>query len=404
MKLGKKTREINWRYLALAFILSLSLWVFVTIQDNPMAEQLFEVPVDYVNLADNLAISDKAETVKLRLSGTANILDNVAASDIRVYVDLTGAVLGQNKLRLNFDLPNNTQLSSADFTETTLLVDELAQVQLPVQVEYSGLNKLGEGYMALEPFLTPNEVVLSGAEDKLALIDKVFVTVNLGGSEANYRASLPVNVRDSFGNSLLSWVQVEPALVDVLVPVVGSQPSKLAPVRVTLSGRPAEGYVVSRVVTDPQLATVLGPQALLDNLDYIYTSAVNINGTTGTVTENVTLLAVDGVTIDRTADYAVMVVIEREESKRLRDVVVSLTNADANYNYTLDVNTVDVEVRGAASAVNGMTSAEVTASLDVGGLVPGVNILPVQAATGSNVQIVTAEPLYIQVNVSEKQQ
>ncbi len=269
MKIGKKTREINWRYLALAFILSLSLWVFVTIQDNPMAEQLFEVPVDYVNLADNLAISDKAETVKLRLSGTANILDNVAASDIRVYVDLTGAVLGQNKLRLNFDLPNNTQLSSADFTETTLLVDELAQVQLPVQVEYSGLNKLGEGYMALEPFLTPNEVVLSGAEDKLALIDKVFVTVNLGGSEANYRASLPVNVRDSFGNSLLSWVQVEPALVDVLVPVVGSQPSKLAPVRVTLSGRPAEGYVVSRVVTDPQLATVLGPQALLDNLDYI---------------------------------------------------------------------------------------------------------------------------------------
>lgn len=398
----KKAREINWGYLALAFILSLGLWVFVTVQDNPMVEQLYEVPIDYVNLSDNLAISDKTDTVKLRLSGTANVLDNVAASDINVYVDLTSAVLGQNTVRLNFDLPNNTQLSSADFTETTVLIDELAQVQLPVEVEYSGLDKLPEGYMALTPFLTPNEVVLSGAEDKLALIDKVFVTVNIGGAEANYRASLPVNVLDSFGNSLLSWVQVKPGLVDVLVPVVGRQPSKVAPVRVTLSGRPAEGYVVSRVVTDPAVVTVLGAQGLLDNLDYIYTSAVNIDGATATITEKVTLLGVDGLNIDRSSDYAVMVVIEREESRELNDVVVSVSNGDPNYNYTLSTNTVNVAVRGAASAVESITSADVTASVDVSGLSPGQSYLSLQVATGSNVQIVAAEPQLIEVTVTEK--
>lgn len=256
--------------------------------------------------------------------------------------------------------------------------------------------------MALTPFLTPNEVVLSGAEDKLALIDKVFVTVNIGGAEANYRASLPVNVLDSFGNSLLSWVQVKPGLVDVLVPVVGRQPSKVAPVRVTLSGRPAEGYVVSRVVTDPAVVTVLGAQGLLDNLDYIYTSAVNIDGATATITEKVTLLGVDGLNIDRSSDYAAMVVIEREESRTLSDVVVSVSNGNPDYNYTLGTNTVSVEVRGAASAVESIASADVTASVDVSGLSPGQTYLSLQAATGSNVQIVAAEPQLIEVTVSEK--
>ena len=51
-------KQINWGYLALALALAIMLWGFVTIQDNPQEERLFEVPVDYINLADNLAISD----------------------------------------------------------------------------------------------------------------------------------------------------------------------------------------------------------------------------------------------------------------------------------------------------------------------------------------------------------
>ena len=394
-------KQINWGYLALALALAIMLWGFVTIQDNPQEERLFEVPVDYINLADNLAISDKPSNIKLRLNATSSVLDNLSASDINAYADLSGATLGQYTARLNFDLPAGVQLSSAERSEVTVLIDELAQVQHQVQVEYTGT--AADGYMTLPASVSPTEIVLSGPEDKLALINKVFISVNLDEANSNYRASLPVNVQDSAGNSLLHWITPQPAMLDVLVPVVSSQPSKTVPVNVTLSGQPANGYVVSRIVADPAVAVIMGAQKALDNVDYVYTSAININGATNTVTEEVTLLNANGVTVDTSLRFKVMVVIEREETTTVNDVVVSLTNTNAAYNYNLSTNTVDVVVRGPASDINNVRNSAISAQLNAADFGIGINQGFLQLSTNSNLEIVSAQPLFIEVNVSSKE-
>mgnify|MGYP001024503859 FL=1 len=394
-------KQINWGYLALALALAIMLWGFVTIQDNPQEERLFEVPVDYINLADNLAISDKPSNIKLRLNATSSVLDNLSASDINAYADLSGATLGQYTTRLNFDLPAGVQLSSAERSEVTVLIDELAQVQHQVQVEYTGT--AADGYMTLPASVSPTEIVLSGPEDKLALINKVFISVNLDEANSNYRASLPVNVQDSAGNSLLHWITRQPAMLDVLVPVVSSQPSKTVPVNVTLSGQPANGYVVSRIVADPAVAVIMGAQKALDNVDYVYTSAININGATNTVTEEVTLLNANGVTVDTSLRFKVMVVIEREETTTVNDVVVSLTNTNAAYNYNLSTNTVDVVVRGPASDISNVRNSAISAQLNAADFGIGINQGFLQLSTNSNLEIVSAQPLFIEVNVSSKE-
>lgn len=394
-------KQINWGYLALALALAIMLWGFVTIQDNPQEERLFEVPVDYINLADNLAISDKPSNIKLRLNATSSVLDNLSASDINAYADLSGATLGQYTARLNFDLPAGVQLSSAERSEVTVLIDELAQVQHQVQVEYTGT--AADGYMTLPASVSPTEIVLSGPEDKLALINKVFISVNLDEANSNYRASLPVNVQDSAGNSLLHWITPQPAMLDVLVPVVSSQPNKTVPVNVTLSGQPANGYVVSRIVADPAVAVIMGAQKALDNVDYVYTSAININGATNTVTEEVTLLNANGVTVDTSLRFKVMVVIEREETTTVNDVVVSLTNTNAAYNYNLSTNTVDVVVRGPASDISNVRNSAISAQLNAADFGIGINQGFLQLSTNSNLEIVSAQPLFIEVNVSSKE-
>ena len=256
--------------------------------------------------------------------------------------------------------------------------------------------------MALAHSISPNEVILSGPEDKLALIDQIFVTVNLNSAQSNYRASLPVNVQDAAGNSLLSWINVQPAQVDVLVPVVAQQPTKTVPVNVTLSGQPASGYVVSRIVADPAVATITGAQNALARVDYVYTSAININGATANITEDVTLLNAEGVTVDRNQNFRVLVVIEPESSKTLHDVVVSLTNTNSAYNYTLGTNTVDVTVRGPSSAIDNVNSTDVTAQLNAASFATGTNQAFLQLSTNSNVDIVSVQPMFIEVEVSPK--
>ncbi|MBQ3179734.1 MAG: hypothetical protein IJB55_00045, partial [Firmicutes bacterium] len=174
------------------------------------------------------------------------------------------------------------------------------------------------------------------------------------------------------------------------------------PVRVTISGEPAEGYMISRIVADPVSATVLGPQNVLDNLDYVYTSAVNISGASGNVKEEVSLLSVDGARIDNSQSFGVLVVVEKQRTVILRDVAVSLSRANSNYNYQLDTNTIDVTVRGPSSALNGMLNTDVEARVDVGNLSPGKATVPVELYSDQNVEIIQAEPAEIGVSVSRK--
>lgn len=397
----KLPKDIKWGYLILSLALSVVLWFYVTVQDNPVVEQLFDVPVDYTNLAEGMAINDKVETVKVRISGNANIMEDIAASDINVYADLSGLDLGSHTVRLKVELPSGVQLISINHNDVLLIIERLEQSQRPVEV-YWGSADAAEGYTVLDPVLMPEAVTLSGAADKLVLVDKVYVNINIEDATDNYRAALPVNVVDANGNSLLSWVTPQPAVVDVLVPVVTDQPSKVVPVRVTISGEPAEGYMISRIVADPVSATVLGPQNVLDNLDYVYTSAVNISGATGNVKEEVSLLSVDGAKIDNSQSFGVLVVVEKQRTVILRDVAVSLSRANSNYNYQLDTNTIDVTVRGPSSALNGMLNTDVEARVDVGNLSPGKATVPVELYSDQNVEIIQAEPAEIGVSVSRK--
>lgn len=389
-------KKINWPLLMLSFALALLLWGYVTVQDNPVIEQRYDVQIDYLNLPDNLALADKDDTVRVKVSATASVLGSISAGDIGAYVDLSGAQEGQYVAKIKFDMPGGVQLVSSDDTEVVLDIDSQHQRQYKVSVAYTG-DRPADGYMALAESLMPEEVVLSGAEDKLALVDQVYVTVDLTDMQGNLRADLPVNVVDAGGKSLLSWLSPQPASIDVLVPVVSNQPTKVAPVSVTLSGAPAEGYVVSRIIIDPPITTVMGAQSLLDTVDYVYTSAVNISGATSAVNQTVSLLSIDGVDVDKNATYQVRVMIEREAVRTVEDVAITLTNQNTDYNYQLAAPTCTVVVRGPASAVNGLNNTDIEAQVDVGALGLGEHLQNIRVVTAANATVSVAEPVGVTV-------
>lgn len=380
-------KKINWFWLALSFALAVLLWGYVTVQDNPVIEQRYDAQIEYVNLPDDLAVLDKPETVRVKVSATANVLAGLNASDIIVKADLQNAVLGQYAARLQFDMPGGVQLVSSDITEAVVFIDNKKEKQFAVHTAYTDAEPL-EGYMALEASILPGEVVISGAEDKLAQVEDVYVTVDLDSLQQNFRAGLPVNIVDANGNSLLSWLTPQPAMVDVLVPVVGSQPTKVAPISVTLSGAPAEGYVISRIIIDPAVTTVYGPQSLLSGVDYVYTSAVNISGAASSVSQSVTLLNIDGVTVDKSAVYQVQVVIERESVRTIDDVALTMVNQQSAYNYQLASPTCSVTVSGPASVVNTLTNTDIEARVDVGALGVGSHRQQIRAYSSGNVGVV----------------
>ncbi|GFN22001.1 CdaR family protein [Thermanaeromonas sp. C210] len=270
----------NWRenlgYRLLAVVLALILWFYVTAEQNPNMEQVVRIPLETENLGEGLVVADLPAEVQVRVEGRKGYINNLLPRDIKAYVDLRAARIGDNILPVQVSLPEGVTLVRVNPPQVKVKVDQVRDLQLPVQVALNGTP--AGGYRALEPVLKPSEVVVSGPEDVLKGISKVYVEVDINEARGNYLAQLPVKVIDHEGRPLGRWLMINPDTVEVLVPIVGHLPGKVVAIRPQLVGEPAPGYEVKRVVLEPEVVEVFAPYEVLADLNYLSTSPIDLEG------------------------------------------------------------------------------------------------------------------------------
>ena len=92
----------NWGLKLLALALSFLLWTTYT--GEPVAEQSYSVPVQFLNLPPNLEISGDLPTqVHVRVRGRSVLLRRLSPADLSISVDLSGARAGDNLFPLVSD-------------------------------------------------------------------------------------------------------------------------------------------------------------------------------------------------------------------------------------------------------------------------------------------------------------
>ncbi len=400
---NETVQGIRWSYVLLALLLSLILWFYVTLQANPLEEKLYEVPVDYINLEEDLTISEKIDYVTVRVQSNSNILSSVEAKDISAYVNMAAAEIGTFTGAVMVDIPDNVQLVSISDSTVIITVEEVSQINKEVTINY-GKAAVADGYMSMDGAVYPNTVTISGPSDKLDAIASVYVEVNLANMDSNYDGVLPVNVVDANGASLASWIDVEPSNVEVLIPIVSNNPTKVVPVSPTIIGSVAEGYTITRTVVEPSVVTITGAQTAIDSINYAYTSAVDISNATTDIITQVKLLDNTGITyVDNfNSTINVIVVVEEEKTVTIENVAITTENASSDYNYNLQKSTISVKVVGPASVVEALTNTDIVAKVDVTDAVLGENALIIKASTTANATITTLSSSLITVDVTEK--
>lgn len=270
----------NWRenlgYRLLAIILSIILWLYVTSEQNPNTEYVVRIPLESENLGEGLVVANLPAEVQVRVEGRKGLINNLLPKDIKAYVDLRAARIGDNTLPVQVSLPDGVALVRVNPPQVKVKVEQVKDLQLPVQANLTGTP--AGGYRALDPVFKPSQVVVAGPEDMLKDIGKVYVEVNLDQARGNYLAQLPVKIVDREGRSLSRWLTVTPNSVEVFVPVIQDMPDKRVTVRPRLVGEPAPGYQIKRVILEPEVIEVFAPYNLLANLDYLNTTPINIGG------------------------------------------------------------------------------------------------------------------------------
>jgi YbbR domain-containing protein len=273
------------------------------------------------------------------------------------------------------------------------IVERGLRVPLELQQLPAGLELAGDVPSTVDVRVRGGSGTLSrvGPGDVVAVLD-------LRSARAGHRLFplTPVQVRVPFG---VDVVQITPSAVAM---VLESSQSKLVPVVPAVDGRPAPGFVVGPMVSDPPSVDVIGPESAVNRVTFAVTEPVSISGARERVRESVILGLVDpSLRLKNVRSATVTVeIVPAPLERTLRGTPVRLRNVPGALTALAEPSVVDVTLRGSGDSLNRVDADEIVAYVDLAGLGAGEYQLTVHAEPSQDVGITRIEPASVQVRIS----
>jgi YbbR domain-containing protein len=268
--------------------------------------------------------------------------------------------------------------------------DRIVERALRVPVEYQnlpqGLEIVGEPPEAIDVRLRGSSGTLGrlGPADTSAVID---LRNARPGRRLFHLTSAQVNV--PYG---LEVVQLAPATLPI---TFENSAVRILEVKPSVEGRPAPGYEVLKVTSDPESA--------LRGLDEAMTEPVSVANETRPVRELVTIGVADPSVRLRTPQAATVTVqIGQGASKRtMTDVPIAVVNVDSGLRARLLTPSVTVTLKGTRAAIQTMPMSLIAAQVDASGLTPGDHVVDVKVDAPQGVAVEGVVPPSVRVRISK---
>lgn len=393
--------------LVLSAVLALIVWLIAVNQENPLITQEFSerIPVTVLGLGEDLIpvqpLSD--ETVRLVLRAPRSSWENLSASDFRATVDLTSMGPGEHDVVVRITR-RDPQVSVIEIQrpELSVTLDRLVSKEVPVQVE--PMDGTAFGYDWQTPIYSPITVTVSGPETQVQQVVKARAEVYLRGAKSQVERVQTLVPTDA-QNRPIDSVTVEPAQVQVVVPVEQWPGRKEVAVRVKLSGRPAAGYRLSSVKVEPSTIVLQGEaDALSDVPGYVETEPLSLENATADLRKRVQLILPEGVTSfdgDTVLATAGITPIEGGVT-----VTESLVVQGLGSGLTADAALDEVEVilSGPLPLLESLNQDDVFVILDLTGLIPGTHAVKPRVALPDGIRLDGVIPETVEVVIKPREE
>ena len=344
------------------------------------------VPAGYV-------VQGQLGDVSVRLKGTDAALASVVASDLHAKLNLAVADVHNADPQ---DVPVDAKVATAGVivesvapATVTVRIEPITSRDLAVQARFA--NSPPPGTFAGDPAITPAQVRVSGAASQVARIAALYATVGFGDAVTDLVQSVQPRAVDASG-ALIDGLTVDPAVVQLTVPVLPTATTRTVPVVPAVRGAVAAGYWITRVTMDPTVVTVRGEGAALSAIEQVTTATIDVSGLSADRTFQVALLLpAEGTSIVKAAQATVTVSVAPLTGSRSFPVVaVQATGVGSGFVAEFDPPSISVVVAGPVPALSGITVGQVAATVDATGKGPGtypVDVV-VRAPAGTTAQSV----------------
>ena len=371
-------RNLGVKLISLLF--AILFWLFVMNQGTPetiIPEQTLTIPLVASGLPQNMVVMTQLPVVRVRLQGinpSANIKDMYA------QVDLSSGVPGERSYGIKINAPVGTNVVDFQPANIKLQLDSVQEKTVPVEASVSG--DPADGYQLGTTFVKPAAVNVRGPSSILSTLTKVTVEVSATGANQTIQISRPVNFRDKDGKPIFGpspsadILNASPSTVDVIVPVVAKGlSSKTVPLKVTSTGTPAQGKVLSSLVPSPNSVQVLGTTQALKGFDTLNLGPVDI---TNLAEDKVFQIQTDKVALPQGVSFSdgttLSVVAQIGPGiiqKGISGVTVQIRNLGTAVDIDKPVTPIDIVVEGLPDSLKDVTATQIQLWVDATGLVAG---------------------------------
>jgi len=340
--------------------------------------------------------------VGVRLKGTEAALANVIASDLHATLDLPLADIHRSDPQ---DVPVRVVVATAgvqveSFAPATVSVRIEPITSRAVAVQARFANSPPTGTFAGDPAITPTEVRVSGAASQVARIAALYATVAFGDAVTDLVQSVQPTAIDASG-ATIEGLTVDPAVVQLTVPVLPTATTRTVPVVPAVRGSVAAGYWITRVTSDPTVVTVRGESAALSAIDQVATAPIDVTGLGADTTFQVTLLLpAEGTSLVKATQATVTISVAPLTGSRPFPVIaVQATGLGSGFVAEFDSPTVSVVVAGPVPALSGITTGQVVATVDATGKGPGTFPVDVVIRTPPGTTAQSVQPTRVTLTI-----
>ncbi len=400
----KKLLLDNWGLKLISLVLAFVLWFMVISIDDPVREKSFaNIKVNLINTEELEAkgmvweILDETDVIKtVSFDAPLSVRETIEASDIIAQADL-GEITVAETVAIEFLCPkysNQVTNISGSITNVKLRVEE--KVSKWINIEYKLVGDVAEGYLVGGVSLEQNRLEIAGPQSKINEVTKAVVYVDVAGAKAGeLSARVDVHLLDATGKEV-SYPNVTKN-TDAIKVTVDVHTTKEVPIEYSVSGVPAEGYLLNGIVTvSPDRVVVAGPGTTLNKINKVSIplKELDVTGATGNVEKIIDLknyLANNVYFGEADFDGKVTVIIEVEPVAEKKITLVkdniTLTNIPEGYvaqfpdNISMPAVTLsglkaELDVAGGITGTVDVT--EWFESLEADSLPLGIHALPVE--------------------------
>lgn len=285
MKLTENNRALKLVALAIAIM----LWLYVGIEQDPISQRTYNVPITVENLSADKVATVSKERVNVKVMGRETRLDGITSEDFKAYVDLSDAKTGDSEAEVHVSLPNEVYFAKLDPSHVNVYVEQREGETMNVDIVRTGM--LPDGITIEDMSVEPQNVFVSGNEDALAMVAKAGVAVELDDVYSDSKKDVPVQLYDYEGNIIEPGeLKVYPEQVTLNIKVNEADIQKSVPIQAELVGSLSEGVQVDSVTVDPQTALVEGLPKDLAKITEIKTEPIDLSGIKETTSFTVKLV------------------------------------------------------------------------------------------------------------------